>query len=92
MQGDLSFIPFEALSGTEQVIATIAVQAGLSAAAGGIVMVDEFSRIDEKNKALLAEELFTMVEAGTLAQVIIVDHAPDFAKFARILGAHIVAV
>lgn len=86
VQTDLKFIPFEALSGTEQLIATIAIQAGLSALAGGIVIVDEFSRVDESNKRKLANELAGLVSRGDLSQVIIVDHDTTFATEAEVSG------
>jgi hypothetical protein len=92
VQSDLSFIPFEVLSGTEQLIATSAIQAGLSAAVGGVVIVDEFSRVDAENKRILANALQEMQKAGTLAQVIIVDHDAAFAAIMAQGGAAVVKV
>jgi hypothetical protein len=81
-----SFVPFECLSGEEQIIATIAIQAGLSAAVGRVVMLDEFSRVDSDDKPKLANALIGMVTAGTLSQVIIIDHDAKFAETAAANG------
>lgn len=90
VQSDLSFIPFDVLSGTEQLIATIAIQAALSAAVGGVVIVDEFSRVDAENKVHLFNALNAMVKEGKLAQVIVVDHDPAFTSMAGANGAAVI--
>lgn len=79
-QGPVSFIPFQLLSGTEQVVATAAVMAGLSAAAGGIVILDELSRLDAIHKPLLFAALQDMVAHKKLGQVILIDHDENTAR------------
>ncbi len=69
-----AFVPFEIISGTEQLIALAAIQAALSSVNGGIVIIDEFSRVDTENKMKLADNLAEMQRRGTVEQVIIFDH------------------
>lgn len=92
VQDDLAFIDFSTLSGCEQVIATIAIQAALSSLQGGVVLLDEFHRVDAENKVLLFNELDAMVKRGDLAQVIIADHDPAFAALAGSNGAAVITV
>ena len=66
------FRPYGALSGTERAIADACIQAGLSS--GGIAIIDELSRADSDRKTRLLSALSELVEAGKLAQVIVIDH------------------
>lgn len=68
------FIPFEAMSGTEQTVVTAAIQAALSEASGGFLMLDELSRLDAKNKQRFVANIADAIAEGTLAQAVIVDH------------------
>lgn len=66
------FVPFEILSGTEQAVITAAIQASLSN--GGLVIIDELSRMTPNRKAAFAANLTRAVEAGTLTQAILIDY------------------
>lgn len=80
--GPTGFVPFEAMSGTEQTVVTAAIQAALSASTGGILMLDELSRLDAQNKFRLAKNIEAAITAGELRQAIIVDHdAPAWREF-----------
>ncbi len=68
-----TFIPFEAMSGTEQLVAVASLQVAL--AAGGTVLLDEVARMDETTKAKFLTRLEQMHAAGQLEQAILIDHS-----------------
>lgn len=68
----VQFVPFEILSGTEQAVITAAIQATLSK--GGLVLIDELSRMVPKRKAAFAANLTRAIESGALSQVILIDY------------------
>jgi hypothetical protein len=73
------FIPFEALSGTEQLVAACCVQLGLAGNAPiKLLALDELSRMTEQNKSAFNEALIELRAAGLLDQVILCDHAKKF--------------
>lgn len=69
-----TFAPFDALSGTEQLLATIAIQVGLQGGQGALVMLDELSRLTAENKRLLRNQLQWMVAINQIEQVFVIDH------------------
>lgn len=80
--GGTGFVPFEAMSGTEQTVVTAAIQAALSEKAGGFLMLDELSRLDTQNKFRFAKNIEAAISAGTLAQAVLVDHdSPAWREF-----------
>ncbi len=80
--GGTGFVPFEAMSGTEQTVITAAIQAALSEQAGGFLMLDELSRLDTQNKFRFAKNIEAAIAAGTLAQAVLVDHdSPAWREF-----------
>lgn len=72
------FVPFDAMSGTEQVVASIALQVGLQGGRQAFVLIDEVSRLDRIRKGRLAIVLIAAVEAGTIEQAVIIDHDKEF--------------
>lgn len=72
--GATGFVPFEAMSGTEQTVVTAAIQAALSATAGGFLMLDELSRLDAKNKRQFVANIANAIGEGRIKQAVIVDH------------------
>ena len=64
------FVPFPILSGTERAIITSSIQAGL----GGIVLLDETSRMTRDVRQRFAANLEAAIEAGELEQAILIDH------------------
>lgn len=72
--GPTGFVPFEAMSGTEQTVVTAAIQAALSATAGGFLMLDELSRLDAKNKRQFVANIANAIGEGQIKQAVIVDH------------------
>ncbi len=67
-----SFIGFDAMSGTEQLLAVAALQIGL--AGGGTVLLDELGRLDRGTKQSFIARLEQLVLQKAIAQVILVDH------------------
>lgn len=73
-----AFVPFDVLSGAEQVVATIALQVGLQGGRNALVMIDEVSRVDVKRKVELAKVLVQSIENGTIDQAFVFDHDAAF--------------
>jgi len=73
-----AFVPFDVLSGAEQVVATIALQVGLQGGKGALVMIDEVSRVDVKRKVELAKVLVDSISDGTIDQAFVFDHDAAF--------------
>jgi DNA repair exonuclease SbcCD ATPase subunit len=73
------WIPYEALSGAEQVMAAAAVQIGLNEKAPSkILILDELSRMNPETKAEFADRLETLLAHGAIDQVIAVDWDTEF--------------
>lgn len=72
------WVPFAALSGTEQLVGAATIQAALGARAGGLVVLDELSRMTAKRKEAFADNLAEALVAGTIQQVILLDHDSTF--------------
>lgn len=74
-----AFVPFEVLSGSEQLVATAAIQVGLSAAAPSrIVILDELSRMTRATRERFAAALTHGMRNGHIDQAIVIDHDGDF--------------
>lgn len=69
-----SFIPWGAMSGTERVVISAAISAALSARCGGLVLLDEMSRVDRANRVRFSANLVAAVKAGRIRQVVLIDH------------------
>lgn len=67
------FVPFPILSGTEKAVITAAIQAGL----GGIVMIDEASRMTRPLRERFAANLEAAIADGRIDQAILIDHDRD---------------
>ncbi len=83
------FVPLTAFSGTEALVATIALQVALGAKSPAkIVLLDEMGRLDVENKNRLIGNLHGMVNSGQLHQWIAIDVSapskkhPDFTLIA----------
>lgn len=76
-----SWVTFEALSGTEQLAAAAALQAGLASTAPfRLLVLDELSRMTNETKTAFCDALNGMVERGAVDQVIVIDHDEAFWK------------
>lgn len=72
-----TFIPFEIMSGAEQLVAIASLQVGLASAGSGIVILDEVSRMRPDVKRVFAGRLAGAVERGGIEQAILIDHTAD---------------
>ena len=74
-----SWIPYDALSGSEQIIAAAAVQIALcERAPAKILMLDELSRMTHDTKAAFAAVLQELLDKKIVDQVIVVDWDTEF--------------
>lgn len=72
-----TWIPFEAMSGSEQLVAAAALQIGIQARPR-ILIVDELSRMTRISKARFLVWIRNAIEAGELQQAILVDHDAEW--------------
>lgn len=73
-----SWVPFEAMSGSEQLVASAAIQIGLQEPGHRIVMLDELSRMTQETKVAFVDKLEDAIKAGKLDQAILIDHDDYF--------------
>ena len=70
----VQFIPMNGFSGTEALVATIALQVALGAKSPAkIVLLDEMGRLDPDNKNRLIQNLHGMIQSGLIEQWIAID-------------------
>jgi predicted ATPase len=71
------FYTWECMSGRQELIATIGLQVALASGEGrGIVLIDEFGRLDSLSSSKVLLCLEHLIKAGDLAQVIIATPVP----------------
>lgn len=71
------FISLNTFSESEKAAAVSAITAGMAAAGQGIAIIDEFNNLDADKRPVMLANLAAALEAGTLAQAIILDNEPD---------------
>lgn len=74
-----AWITFEAMSGSEQLVAVASLQAALAQAGGGILMLDEVQRMTPETKAKFIERITEAVYAKQISQALVIDHSPGTA-------------
>lgn len=74
-----TFVPFDALSGTEQLVAAAAIQLGLAATAPvRVLALDELSRMTRDKKQEFTACVGDLLFHGLLDQAVMVDHDTEF--------------
>lgn len=74
-----AWVSFDALSGTEQLAAAAAIQAGLASTAPfRLLVLDELSRMTPETKGGFVAALNTMIAQGAVHQAIVIDHDKGF--------------
>lgn len=76
-----TWVPFEAMSGSEKLVAATAIQIGLQHdEPQRIIIVDELSRMTWETKGAFADAITEAIQDGIIHQAIMIDHDEKFWK------------